>query len=85
MMNKPVKGIALSPSPESGNAAALILTGGIDSRLTACMLDSAVFNFEVAISGRPNIPDVMVSETTARILGKEFPEGGLFQRALHPF
>jgi hypothetical protein len=48
------------------------LTGGFDSRLNACLLTRHGLDFEVATSGRSGIPDVVIPERAAKILGREF-------------
>ena len=48
------------------------LTGGFDSRLTACLLNAYGADFETAAVGRPSIPDVTIAAQAAKLLGKAF-------------
>ena len=47
------------------------LTGGIDSRLIVCLLNTNGVNFEVAVAGRAGIPDVLIAKKAAAAIGKE--------------
>jgi hypothetical protein len=46
------------------------LTGGFDSRLTACLLNAYGVDFETAVVGRPSLPDVTIAAQAASLLGK---------------
>jgi asparagine synthetase B (glutamine-hydrolysing) len=48
------------------------LTGGFDSRLTACLMNAHGIEFETAAVGRPSIPDVAIAGEAAARLGKAF-------------
>jgi hypothetical protein len=54
-----------------GRRVSVDLTGGFDSRLNACLLGGYGLDFEVAMSGRPGVSDVVISEQVARTLGKD--------------
>lgn len=45
------------------------LTGGVDSRYTAAMLQHFGLKFSVGLSGHPSHPDIVVSRQVAKILG----------------
>jgi Asparagine synthase len=55
----------------AGRRVSVDLTGGFDSRLNACLLARQGLDFEVAMSGRPGISDVVISKQVAQMLGKE--------------
>ena len=48
------------------------LTGGFDSRLTACLLNAYGVDFETAAVGQPSLPDVTIAAHVASLLGKAF-------------
>lgn len=47
------------------------LTGGFDSRVTACLLDQAKLPFECALSGMPGTSEVKAAGRAADVLGHE--------------
>jgi hypothetical protein len=48
------------------------LTGGFDSRLTACLMNAYGLDFETAAVGQPAHPDVTIAAQAASLLGKAF-------------
>jgi hypothetical protein len=51
-----------------GKHLSVDLTGGLDSRLAACLLRHHQAEFEAATSGRPDLPDVIIAKRAAKIL-----------------
>jgi asparagine synthetase B (glutamine-hydrolysing) len=45
------------------------LSGGFDTRLIACLLDDSGAEFETSVSGRKDLPDVIIGQRAAAILG----------------
>jgi len=54
---------------KSGLRVSVDLTGGLDTRLLVAMLDYFGLEFETAVSGTPDHPDVQISKKVARARG----------------
>ena len=54
----------------TGRRVSLDLTGGLDSRLTACLLSEQALDFETAIVGRPELDEVVIAGRAAQALDR---------------
>jgi hypothetical protein len=57
----------------SGLRISFDLTGGLDTRLLAATFDYFGLEFDTAITGVPNNPDILIARKTAKVLGKSHP------------
>ncbi len=67
----PYESLEVLASSAMRDRVSVDLTGGMDSRMLAVILDSLGLNFEVAVSGSPGNREIYVAEQIARILRRD--------------